>query len=360
MSKHSKQESKLNIPLKTLLARIGIVAGTVVLALLITVVSAVCVLAYGPSEAMRNTLVLSAKQASATKWVPDLFLGKERANAIFAESQKVNETVVEVGNVAEADEWKDHPDGTRLEYVQKPKFMAYVMVVKDPERVKVGVSSDNFKSSAAGIRIFDMAKKYNAKVLINAGEFPDGGGQGSGARPIGITYSFGKKVWDDGIKRTFIGFDKNNKLICREPMTAKEAEELGIRDGVCFQNGNILIEPQGDSVKLFYQDSNTGTAQRTAIGQRADGTVIFIVTDGRSSESIGATKNDMIDLMLEYGAVSAGMLDGGSSTMLYFEKYWEKYNIDFNSLDTYQQRGVVNRYKAFTPPRRLPTYFIVL
>ena len=152
--------------------------------------------------------------------------------------------------------------------------------------------------SASGI-----AQKYNCIAAINGGEFADAGGQGTGAKPMGLTYSGGKNVWNDGLKRSFFGFDKNDRLVCREGMTKAEADKLGIRDAVSFQTGNVLIQQNGEDIKLFHADSDTGTAQRTAIGQRADGTVILLVTDGRSVDSIGATRNDVIDLMVSYGHI---------------------------------------------------------
>ena len=85
-----------------------------------------------------------------------------------------------------------------------------------------------------------------------------------------------------------------------------------------------------------------------------------MVTDGRTASSLGATRNDIIDLMLSYGAVTAGMLDGGSSAMMYYEDYFTKYNIDTSNLDEYQLKGLTNKYKAFTKPRRMPTYFLVM
>ena len=63
--------------------------------------------------------------------------------------------------------------------------------------------------------------------------------------------------------------------------------------------------------------------------------------------------------MVSYGAVSAGMLDGGSSAMLYYRNYFDVYNVDKSSLDEYQLKGLVNKYKAFVPPRTIPTFFIV-
>jgi exopolysaccharide biosynthesis protein len=207
--------------------------------------------------------------------------------------------------------------------------------------------------------IFNMAQKENAIAAINAGEFADPGGQGTGNNPMGITYSRGKCVWNDSFKRTFIGFDKNDRLIVTEPMDKSTAEKLGIRDGVSFQNGNVLITNENGNITMHYADNNTGTAQRTAIGQCADGSVILLVTDGRSASSLGATRNDVIDVMVRYGAITAGMLDGGSSSLMYYEDYYTKYNIDENTLDQYQKKGLVNRYKAFTTPRRMPTYICV-
>jgi hypothetical protein len=83
------------------------------------------------------------------------------------------------------------------------------------------------------------------------------------------------------------------------------------------------------------------------------------VTDGRTASSLGATRNDIINIMVSFKAVAAGMLDGGSSTQMYYEDYYTKYNIDPSTLDDNQLKGLVNRYKAFTKPRFIPTYFVV-
>ena len=353
--------------------RVGRVIRRTLLFLLVLLVSALYVLfsavatvAHGPSETIRDLLVLSAMQASATKWVPGLFLGKETVDVIVANSKKVNTDTVSIedygttqGNTEQADAWDKAIDGMLFETVNGSSYKAYILLVKDPSRVFVGTSSD-FKSGKQGARIFDVVKKYNAIAAINGGEFYDRGGVGTGDNPIGTTYSQGKLVWNDGQnRRTFMGFDKDNKLIVTEGMSAKEADALGIRDGVCFQTGNVLLTHDGDDVTMYYADSNTGPAQRTAIGQRADGTVILLVTDGRSASSLGATHNDVIDIMVDYGAVVAGMLDGGSSAMMYYENYFDKYGFDVDKLDQYQKQGLVNKYKAFTTPRKIPTFFLV-
>lgn len=351
-----------------IVGRICLSIGTALLLIIVAALVLLWSVANGPSPALRDKLVLSAMQASATKWVPGVFLDDATVQQIVDNSQIISSDVIsaedyitDVKTEDEAkDEWADAIDGMKYMTVSGPTYKAYVLLIRDPSRVFVGVSSDNnFVNAAYGMKIFDIAEKYGAVAAINAGEFLDVGGQGTGAAPIGITYSRGNMVWNDSHKRTFIGFDRDNKLVVKEGMTQSEAESLGIRDGVCFQTGNVLIENDGENITLNYADSNTGTAQRTAIGQRADGTVIMIVTDGRSASSLGATHNDMIDMMVEYGAVSAGKLDGGSSSLMYYENYFDKYETDKTQLDQYQQMGLVNKYKAFTTPRRMPTFFCV-
>ena len=357
--KDKQKRSKLTP--KKVICRSLLVLFTAIIMVVVTVISACLMICYGPSESLRNMLVISAKQASATKWAPGLFLSDATIEKIMNDSKAVSTDSVDLNDflTQDEDEWADAIDGMKLLFLNEPRFKAYLLMIKDPSRVSVGVSSDNFASATEGLRMLDLVAKYNCIAAINAGEFADVGGTGTGAHPMGLTYSGGKMVWNDGAKRTFIGFDKNNKLICRESMTKEQADNLGIRDAVCFQTGNVLIEQSGQNVKLHYGNNNSGTAQRTAIGQRADGTVLLLVTDGRTAESIGATRNDVIGIMARYGAVNAAMLDGGSSAMLYYENYFDKYPVNKAELDTYQSLGLVNRYKAFMRPRRMPTYFIV-
>ena len=327
----------------------------------------------GPSETARDMLVLSALQASATKWVPGLFLDDATVQSIL---DKSGERVIEevdfediipddpdeeqngTGDVT-VDEWEGNEDGIILDIVVRSTFKAYVMLVKDPTRVYTGVSSNNFSSAKRGERIYVAAERQGAVAAINAGEFEDSGGMGSGATPMGMTVTNGKIVWNDGLKRTFIGFDADDRLVVKEGITEAEVKSLRIRDGVSFQKGNALIETVNGSTIAYTGSGDLGVAQRTAIGQRADGAVIMIVTDGRTANSLGATRDDVINLMLKYGAVCAGMLDGGSSAMMYYADYAEKYNVDESELDEYQKLGVVNKYKAFTKPRYLPTFFMV-
>ncbi len=367
MAAKNAPSAQAKLGIGTVIFRIFLSLITLILCVTVTVLTAAYVLLNGPCKPLRDRLVLSAMQASATKWLPGLFLADDTVEQIVANSYVVNTDVISLDEYAaeskndvqgKEDEWKNAIDGMILENISGATFNGYILLIKDPSRVFVGTSSD-FTQGLAGMRIFDIVKKEDAVAAINGGEFADPGGSGTGNNPMGITFARGACVWNDTLKRTFIGFDKDNKLVVTEPMDKKTAESLNIRDGVSFQTGNVLITSDDGNVTMHYADNNTGTAQRTAVGQRADGTVIFLVTDGRSASSLGATKNDVIDVMVKYGAVTAGMLDGGSSSLMYYEDYYTKYDIDESTLDEYQKKGLVNRYKAFTTPRRIPTYFCV-
>lgn len=369
--KEAEAEEKKSSPGKRIgrfLARCAILLLAIVLLALYSVYALGKTVAEGPSKTLRNQLVMMALQASATKWAPGLFLEEEEVAAILADSKVITKEEIRIDDIlpdapddpSQPDEWADAVNGILYRTENYSGFKAYIAIIRDPSRVFVGVSTKDFDTATEGLRIWDAANRYSAILAINAGEFRDTATDNKGARPIGLTYSGGNCVWDDGVtNHTFIGFDKDNKLIVTEKMSKSQADALGIRDAVMFQQDNLLISNDGVTVTAYRRDQDTGTAQRTAIGQRGDGSVILLVTDGRTASSIGATKNDIIDVMLSLGAVTAGMLDGGSSAMMYYRNYFDIYGLDKTTLDSYQLKGIVNKYKAFTTPRRLPTFFMV-
>ena len=89
-------------------------------------------------------------------------------------------------------------------------------------------------------------------------------------------------------------------------------------------------------------DGGWGVAPRTAIGQRKDGAILFLVIDGRQpGYSLGATLLDVQNILYEQGAYIAANLDGGSSTTLYFNG------------------KVVNKPADMLGERMIPTAFVV-
>ncbi len=257
---------------------------------------------------------------------------------------------------AEEDAWADAPDGIRIETVQGKTFTAHVMLVLNPGSVYLATSAPQFSMSTPGMPMDEMLEQENATAAVNAGYFFDDGtaSLAVGSVPTGLTLSHSAVVWDDGHEllpeESFVGFTTDNILITARFTTAEDVQQQNIRDG-CIA-GPVLLVNGKPNMEVYSQ--NTGYTRRAAIGQCADGTVLFVCTDGRMPESIGATYADVIDILTAYGAVNACALPGGSSSgMLYRDtdgRYGENGQIQ-----------MFNVYRIDGTPilRKLPTFWMV-
>ena len=95
-------------------------------------------------------------------------------------------------------------------------------------------------------------------------------------------------------------------------LLCKKALENGIRDAVDF--GPFLIVNGKSS--FINGNGGWGDAPRSAIAQRQDGIVLLLVIDGRQVGYPGADMNDLTKVLLEYGAINAANLDGGTSSAM--------------------------------------------
>ena len=189
-------------------------------------------------------------------------------------------------------------------------YSGYLAAIYEPSRIKTVYTK---KLGTSGQYLTQMAKDNDALIAINGGGFEDPNFNSNGANPLGITYSGGKlitsKTWNGS--GGLIGFTQDDKLVLGK-MTVKQSQEMKIRDGVTF--GPFLII-NGKASKVL-GNGGWGTAPRTAIGQRKDGIVLFLVVDGRTLKEPGADMNDLIEIMERYGAYNAANLDGGTSSVM--------------------------------------------
>ena len=317
----------------------------------------------GPSPAARKILTMSLTEASATKWVPGLFLDEEtvaeiRKNVDAELPDEVTDTsqvVIQTGSLGGAsDEWADYPDGIYVEDIQGKTYNAHIMIIRDPAQVYMATStSGNFSRNVPGKRITEVIETEGAIAAVNAGAFFDNGTAGPevGSTPEGLVIADGKVRWNSGKapEDGFVGFNQDNIMVVAKTMTADKAMELNIRDGCCF--GPVLI--MNGEVSMEAYNSASGFNPRTALGQRSDGAVIFLCIDGRQAGSIGGTYADIIDIMLEYGAVNACNMDGGSSSVM-------MYRDTYGKLGTAGETVMVNNYSLLqSQPRRMPNFWMV-
>ena len=208
-------------------------------------------------------------------------------------------------------------------------FFATMMIVKDPSKVSLATI---YPWKDKGLTLDNLVKDNDAVAGINAGLYESSGN--SGGRPCGVVVSNGEILMNEpqgyaGL--VLIGLTEENILVIQDvsKMSSTECEtyitDNKIRDAVCFQEeksdkNNHFVQLIINGEQREMNGMGSGLNPRTAIGQRADGTLLFLVTDGRgSSGHLGASASDLINIMAEYDAVNAANLDGGSSSCMYYE-----------------------------------------
>lgn len=304
----------------------------------------------GPSDHFRQIFITSLMESSAGPIAARMVLTDDQINEILA-----NNTTIEFDQVtdpalvsvmreeAEAAaaaaaqagidaETNLDPDGDGIEIheISGPMYHGMMMIVYDPSHV-ICATIDNYTHSGAGMTLQQLIEKYGAVAGINGGQYEDESGLGIGGWPVGVVMSQGVLRADNVDEYYEAGTDENGDPIYQTRTSLPTvgftqddilvvgtfgggyAESIGLRDAVSF--GPALIV---NGVAANYSGVGGGLNPRTAIGQRADGAVLMLCIEGRRSTSMGATMADLIDIMVEYGAVNAFNLDGGmSSSMVY-------------------------------------------
>ncbi|MBR3928523.1 MAG: phosphodiester glycosidase family protein [Clostridia bacterium] len=278
----------------------------------------------GPSETVSNMLTMTLLETSALKFVPRLFMRESEVEAIKAATQliepdeKVNTSLIQIPKyVKDADPTES--EGEAVEEIKDIEIISvsgntykgHLMIVRDPSRVFLGVTNENF--SAAGMSISELCEKYDAVAGVNASGFLDENGRGNGGTPIGMVISEGKILRKSDGNTTIAAFDENHILHVGK-FTNEEAEALKLRDGAGWGPALIINGKPAEG-----ETNRTGLNPRTAIGQRSDGAVLLLVIDGRHPNSLGAGYPDLIEVMLKYGAVNACNLDGGTSSIMHYD-----------------------------------------
>ena len=285
-------------------------------------------LLYGPWTGFREWLVTTAMTTMTHQYFATWFYDDETIDYILDKNKIVEideetdvnaiNTQAQAGKVVEYEneyerailERDPENNDYKIIEISDKRFDGYLVAVYDPSRVKTLVTA---KLGTSGQYVTTMAKNNDALIAINGGGFDDPNFSSTGGSPLGITVRDGEYVTSKVYSGTggVIGFTEDDKLVLGK-MTVAEAKEKGIRDAVTF--GPFLIVNGKASEVLG--NGGWGTAPRTAIGQRKDGIVLFLVIDGRTVTRPGADMNDLIEIMQNYGAYNAANLDGGTSSAM--------------------------------------------
>lgn len=227
------------------------------------------------------------------------------------------------------------PDVTEYEWILNnasltQQMMGHVMEIKVGEgstaSVAVGYGDDDIDTIKTGRnwamtettkQAQSMQTRRNTNVVgaINAGGYDMSNGRPSGAFIMSgtvINEPTGTTFWIDGSGAAHI----TSAQECKDALAAGNVREAVASFGDIFENGHARSGLD-----------NTTRASRTAIGIKADGTVVMLMVDGRQAPySVGMTMAEVGAAMEALGCVQAVNLDGGGSSTFATQREGESEN----------------------------------
>lgn len=319
---------------------------------------------HGPSKAARDLFVSTILETGQMKFLASWYFSEDEILAITDRNgmgkteEDVNPDLIEIPTVDENNENQEFDiDGIELVEISGRSFFAKLLIINDPSRVKLSTIYpwSDFNKSKYGETLEQLVQRGDYAAGINGGEYYSEGNWGG--IPKGLVVCDGVIQYNaPQAGDVMVGFTQNNILMIADigNMSAEQAEQFvadnQIRDAVSFKDiddgdNNHFTKLIINGTSREISGSGSGANPRTVIGQRADGAVLMLVTDGRGAAGhLGATAQDLISIMQEYGAVNAANLDGGSSSAMYYN-------------GTYEMTSVTLYYS--TSSWRLPTAFVV-
>ena len=285
------------------------------------------VIIYTPVVSFKNFWIPTAMTTMSHKYLAYMLYSEKSVNKVMNENyiigvnEKVNldDIVIDTNSSNrrytskyEKEMFQKDPDNDvyKIIRLEEDNFKGYLTVIYDPSDVELAVPKNLGKY---GQSVAKLCVENDGLVGINGGGFEDLDGWGNGSTPYGSIIKDGKLIWTHpGGSGALIGFTKDHKMyLTSDP--AQDAIKEGMYDAVEF--GPFLIV--NGKVATIKGDGGWGRAPRTVIAQRKDGVVLLLSIEGRlPGYSIGATMNEIIEILLRYKAYNAANLDGGASATM--------------------------------------------
>ena len=185
------------------------------------------------------------------------------------------------------------------------------VTVSDVSYLKTALASNTYGRNITDTTS-DMANDNNAVLAINGDYY--------GARQSGYVIRNGSLYRNSSGNRDALAIMKNGEF---EFVTEGETSaETLLENGALqvFSFGPVLLQDGSISVT---ENEEVGMAMasnpRTAIGYLGKNHYVFVVSDGRTSESAGLSLYELASFMKSLGVVDAYNLDGGGSSTMVFK-----------------------------------------
>ena len=186
------------------------------------------------------------------------------------------------------------------------------VTVSDASDLKTALANNTYGRNITDTTS-DMAKNNNAVLAINGDYY--------GARQSGYVIRNGKLYRDTSGNRDALVIQKNGefKFVSESETSASELLQDGALQAFSFgpvllNNGEISVG-ENDEVGMAMASN-----PRTAIGYLGNNHYVFVVSDGRTSESAGLSLYELASFMKELGVKDAYNLDGGGSSTMVFKR----------------------------------------
>ena len=305
-----------------------------VAATLLISLNMICSKTFPSAQQMFVTTILETGQL---KFLASWFLSADEIQTIVDQNSmkelnaEVDANLIQIGSVNIQGGQSEQTEQQDIEIVEVAgaTYTGTMMIVKDPSRVSLATI---YPWRDVGVTLDTLVNSNGAVAGINGGLYNSS--NNTGGRPYGVIVSNGEIQYNKPHEwpgLVLIGFDESHilQIIDIDGMSAAQVETLvkerKIRDAVTFQEeasdkNNHFVQLIINNEAREMHGAGSGLNPRTAIGQRADGTVLMFVTDGRGkSGHLGASSGDLIQVMQDFGAVNAANLDGGSSSCMYYD-----------------------------------------
>ena len=283
-------------------------------------------LAYGPISFFRNLLITTAMTTMEHKYLAYILYDEDTVKEVLAnnriiesgestDTSAINTELAEDTGVYESiyeEQILKREEGQKYKIldISGKNWKGYMAVIYDPSEIEL-VFTKNYGKSR-GAYVSTMGKQNNALVAMTGSGVQHKNKvnyiTGTAIKDVKI-YAVGKKINKGG---GMIGFTKDNVLVLTKKTAQQAIDEYGMDRAVEF--GPFLIVNGKPST---FSGSGDGVHPRTAIAQRQDGIVLFVVIEGRRASSVGISLKDLSEFFLKYKAYNAANLDGGGSSSLY-------------------------------------------
>lgn len=227
-------------------------------------------------------------------------------------SSAVNDTeTVEGGTVI--GEYSDSKTSITLKRYRAYDSDIYVadITVSDASALKTALANNTYGRNITDTTS-DIADENNAVLAINGDYY--------GARQSGYVIRNSKLYRNTSGDRDALVIQKNGefKFVSESETSAEQLLQAGALQ--VFSFGPVLLNNSEISVG---ENEEVGMAMasnpRTAVGYLGNNHYVFVVSDGRTSESAGLSLYELASFMKEIGVVDAYNLDGGGSSTMVFK-----------------------------------------